>query len=399
MAHARTASRRNIAAPRALLPNEPCSVTSPHEAALTAQYLLPALPALQHCLQQLRREIDAELQPRQPIKLGKPYPLGQCLEISQALQHRLGQAPSPSWDGVALQGWQALQQFVQAGGLLRQVWGDLRGEFFQNAFQIGTLYVDVANDTVVVTKPQVEILPFAQAQLTAIQDFVHFRRLAQRYWQHTVLPNHVMPQLAPYCPLLHVRPDGLLQVHEATNYMVALAARERFRASEAVLHEAPLAQPIFERVCAALAHTGVPLPSSAEQGREWALRACRQLRKAPPDADALRQAITTVQLLNQALVRFAAPQDCDGQPVQAPAASVPRHEVANGVPAQITIGSQTYAVSALPTTAQVQWAALQATDQHLSRLQQHVQELQKVRQQHWESLLALLPPATNSVSG
>ena len=128
-------------------------------------------------------------------KQGKPYPYGQCLEITQAVQQRLSDATEALFqNSPAIRGYRAYTAFRKAGGIMRQVWGDLRGEFFQNAFQVGTLYVDVANDSVTPTKPKVEILPFAEARLTPIADFRHFSRIATAYWKVQIYPNHVLPE-------------------------------------------------------------------------------------------------------------------------------------------------------------------------------------------------------------
>jgi hypothetical protein len=72
---------------------------------------------------------------------------------------------------------------------LRQVWGDLLGKYFQNAFQLGTLYIDASNDTVVPTKPKVEMQHFAQAQFTHIVDYRHYSKIATSYWQGKLYPT------------------------------------------------------------------------------------------------------------------------------------------------------------------------------------------------------------------
>ena len=146
-----------------LLPNEPRIYNLPQESELTVKYLFPAVNDIYACFLALRLQLDPILRQAQPVKLGKPYPLGQCLEISLAVQRAL-RTQSP--DGLpvsAARGLRAIQAFMKAGGSFRQVWGDLRGQFFQNAFLLGTLYVDVSNDTVTPTKPKVEIMPFDQA--------------------------------------------------------------------------------------------------------------------------------------------------------------------------------------------------------------------------------------------
>ena len=199
----RTAADR-IVGRRLPLPNEPDTAASEAQATLTDRYLLPARAELEAFFLAVRASVDPELQRAQPVELGKPYPLGQCLEITRAVQQRLRRVQALPLGGMAAQGRAAFTAFLASGGALRQVWGDLRGEFFQNAFQLGTLYVDVSNDTVTPTTPKVEILPFAQARFVPIADFQHFARIAQRYWKDRVYPNHVLPELAPYCPLVHV---------------------------------------------------------------------------------------------------------------------------------------------------------------------------------------------------
>jgi len=64
-----------------LLPNEPRILQRHAQAALTERYLLPVLPELEASLLAIRWQLDPELECLQPVKLGKPYPLGQCLEI------------------------------------------------------------------------------------------------------------------------------------------------------------------------------------------------------------------------------------------------------------------------------------------------------------------------------
>lgn len=284
-----------------LLPNEPRVVNAQVQAKLTERYLLRRLTELAAFFLALRHLVDPVLEQKRPLKLGKVYPIGQCLEITQAVQRWLPDAGTAAtgFSDTALAGAQAYQAFRKAGGSIRQVWGDLRGEFFQNAFQLGTLYVDVANDTVMPTKPKVEILPFDESSLIPIADFKHFRRIAERYWQARIFPNHVIPALAPTCPLIHVSPDGKVQLAEATRYMVAMAQASAFRSSEEVLCDMPVPDDILAHVQRHLAGTQWALAHSAEAGRAAALRACRDQRAkrwhlSRRQADAHLQAVIAV---------------------------------------------------------------------------------------------------------
>lgn len=266
-----------------LLPNEPRVPDPAREAPLTERYLLPALPALEQFFLSLRASLDAPLRQALPVKLGKPYPLGQCLEISQAAERCLVQLQQLRCEGEAEQGRLALLAFMLAGGTVRQVWGDLRGEYFQNAFSVGTLYVDVSNDTVFSHKPKVEILPFDEARLVPVEDYGHFIRVAGRYWKAQVFPNHVLPELAPWFPLLVAAPGGSVRLEAASNYMISLTCRSGFRASVAVLESLTLGDELFALLQQCLAGSTQPVAANARQGREQAINVCEQYRLQPPE--------------------------------------------------------------------------------------------------------------------
>lgn len=267
------------AAAQRLLPNEPRIVDLDVQSELTERLLLPALVQLKAFFLAARAQVDAALFDAKPLKDGKPYPLGQCLEISCAVEQQLPHFLATTLGADAAQGQAAFSAFLHAGGTFRLVWGDLRGEFFQNAFQLGTLYVDVANDTVTVTKPKVEILPFAEAGFLPIADFRHFGRIAARYWQHDVYPNHVLPTLAPYFPLIHIARMGTVSIRPANEYMLALTMAGRFRPSEDMLHDPAMPDDLFDHVARALAGAGLTIPATPDDGRTRALQACADYRE------------------------------------------------------------------------------------------------------------------------
>src|SRR3546814_527559 len=104
----------------------------------------------------------------------------------------------------------ALATFLRAGVIGRKVWGMLRETYFQNAIQLGGWYVDVANDTVVASKPPIEILPFADVDMVAVRDYRHFADIAERYWNARLFRNSVFPRLAALFPLIVAYPGGLV---------------------------------------------------------------------------------------------------------------------------------------------------------------------------------------------
>lgn len=249
--------------------------------------------------------------------------------MSQLAPECLAEVPLTDDEATGLAAFTA---FRQEGGLLRLVWGDLRGEYFQNAFQMGTLYLDVSNDTVNPAKPKVEILPFEQARLAAVADFRHFARLAARYWKHRVYPNHILPALAPYCPLIHLAPDGTLSLKDCSEYMVGMARARQYAPSEAVLSDPPMPAWLFEYLAQALGSGPFSLPVSADEGRAMALRACGTYREEGWHA-VPRHAAQLATVVHDANRRLA--QTCGAKPCTPPAD--PLSVSVEGVPAMQTV--------------------------------------------------------------
>ncbi len=364
-----------------LLPNEPRILNPDTQAALTARYLLPVSPELEACLLAVRRQLDPELERQQPTKLGKPYPLGQCLEIAEAVQKRLRTVVKESLSPDAAAGLCALQAFQRAGGDFRQVWGDLRGQYFQNAFQVGTLYIDVANDTVIPTKPKVEILPFDQAQFIPVRSHRHFSQIARSYWQHEIFPNHVLPALAPHCPLIHIDQSGQPHLHEATQYMLAMTRAQAFAPSEDVLRDAPIPAALFERLRNALRGAGFKVPRSAEEGRQQALQQCREQRakRWHRDPKFVPQVIAQVQRINLHLAR----SHNENRDLQDP--------LQDKQMPTIKIDNIDYDLDSLPDDAKAQLQSIQFVDQELIRLQAQVAAMQTARNAYVSALKAALP--------
>lgn len=380
------------AAPRFfLLPNEPRVVDAERQHRLTETYLRPYLAELEAFFLELRADVDRQLATALPPKHGKPYPLGQCLEITLVAQDMLKSLdPAKLRSQQARSGYAAYQAFRRAGGSMRQVWGDLRGEFFQNAFQLGSLYLDVSNDTVTPTKPKVELLPFAQARFVAIRDFEHFSQIACQYWKVEVYPNHVLPELAPYLPVIWCYPTGQLMLGAAFAYMVVLTLTQRLVPSEQMLAMPAMPAAVFDRVHQALAGNGEwVLAENAQQGRLHALQACRQLqrKKAVLPKHLVDHVVLSCNRVNQQLelgARSVAPTPAI--PLFAPAASPGRTEF-------IMLEGKKYALAALPDTARRQVQMLEVTERRLQELQRDLAIAQTARNAYLQALQASLPSA------
>jgi hypothetical protein len=255
-----------------LLSQEPAPLCQ-RQVALTARHLLPIRKALFDHLMAIRLEIDRVLEPRCPPQMGKTYPLGRCLEISvvafQELQRRIAEPSHPVE--------QALARFTSQGGIVKSIWGALRGRFFQNAMQFGALYVDVANDTVTITKPKVEIMPMAHSGMVAVRDVFHFAEIAGIYLGARVYPNIVAPSLAPLLPMIVEVPGYFPTLQSSGDYMAELLMRSGFVLSQAWLRTTPPPPP---EIIARMAERVPPdlMAADARSGRQAALDACLAAR-------------------------------------------------------------------------------------------------------------------------
>jgi hypothetical protein len=242
------------------------------QAELTARLLAGRTDEIEAYFLALRAEVDATLSVRLPVAAGKAYPYGRCEEITREVHARL----LPRLRAPQAPVEQALHDFVAQGGAARTVWGVLREQYFQNAFQFGALYVDVSNDTVFVTKPKVEILPIESAGLVSVRDLAHFRQTAERYWGAAVYANHRLPTLAPLLPVITASPGRLLPgLQSACDYMIDFMCHDRFQQAEAWLADGPA--PPDDMVLA-----GAPadlLPWTGDPRAE-AVEACRRARTA-----------------------------------------------------------------------------------------------------------------------
>lgn len=249
------------------------------QTALTERFLLPALPAIEAALLDLRVDTDRALAGKVPTYKGKAYPYGCCHEITLDVMGRIAafaaQRRSP--------GQQALNDFFQHGGTGKLVWGVLRDSYFQNAIHLGGLYVDVSNDTVDIAKSPVEILPMAEAGLVLIQDAVHFARVAERYWDARAYANTLLPSLAPLFPVVLVDAEGRVSIQSNTGYMKRLLATDGFARSEHWLRTGPRLPDVLARAFRNACPPDLQA-ANAEVGLDAAVAACQALRGGVIDA-------------------------------------------------------------------------------------------------------------------
>ena len=171
---------------------------------VTRDVLLTSMPRLIEALERARRAVDDEIRARAaaaPMLATSDvsgastladYPVGFCRIIRDTVLERL--RGDPSWQSV-----------MRRGVGVRDVFVILKGRYFQNAMQVGNLYVDVANDTVDRSKHWLEWSPLEDVPFENPGDLARLAEVAAAYLGCTVHPNTVFPLLAPVVPLMAVR--------------------------------------------------------------------------------------------------------------------------------------------------------------------------------------------------
>lgn len=183
---------------------------------VTAGVLLPSMPKLIEALGRARAEVDREMRAG---AAGHPwvgpasvsgevsiadYPVGFCHVIRDGVRSRLRDAPA----------WKAL---ARRGVVMRDIFVILKGRYFQNALQVGNLYVDAANDTVDPSKHWLEWAPVRDVDFENPMELGRFAQIAASYYGCSVHPNTLFPEVAPVLPILAIRSTGRIDFLESAS--------------------------------------------------------------------------------------------------------------------------------------------------------------------------------------
>ena len=210
---------------------------------LTKRHIVPNLPQLEEEFLAIREIVDAKIRRRLEETRAsggspdaKEYPEGYCLPITveAATEFEARSASHPSAAAVAV------SAFRREGGNVTKIWGVLRNKYFQNALQFGSIYFDVANDTVDVNKPKVEYMPMAESGFKNIESYAEFADVAERYWKCEIFPNLHFPRLAPLLPMLKLSQERVLTLESPIYYMQRMNVDGGFRAAEAFATDSAL---------------------------------------------------------------------------------------------------------------------------------------------------------------
>lgn len=174
---------------------------------LCRAYILPKIEEILADMRTIRQQVDKEcgdkLQAEKNVS-SKEYPIGYCKYIRDEVFSRIEE----NIENDGFPGVQAIAEFVENGGLVNKIWGVDSEKYFQNAIQLGSCILDVANDTVDPEKePVVLYKSLKESPIKQLSNYEQFADVIEAYWGFYVVPNLYLPNLAPCVPFLCLRQD------------------------------------------------------------------------------------------------------------------------------------------------------------------------------------------------
>lgn len=237
----------------------------PRQDQVTRTRLVPAIDAILARLHEHRLEVDREFQQRGaavspdfPVVVGEPslasYPIGFCRQIRDRVWER----------ALADEEFRAL---IGHDVILKKVFILLKGQYFQNAVQVGNLYVDVGNDTVWTEKPKLEWAPVADVEFENVDEWPRFNEVARRYLRVELYPNRLFPLGFAAAPFFAIRPNGRIDLFFAQDIIFLKDLGEGMRRARALLADEAFAarrlpevyENLLRRACGANLLSAFPL--------------------------------------------------------------------------------------------------------------------------------------------
>lgn len=203
-----------------------CVIPDERQQALSDRYLTPNMENIMTGIAKIRAKVDEHYEAKKAkddrddsqknhlsgLTDVQAYPYGYCQPIRNMVWNSLHKSLKHPNAGQGH--FVALRDFLAAGGLFRKIWGELtHGPYFQNAIQVGSYYLDASNDTVVVTKPKLEVMPLLETNFRNIDSFEHYFDVATSYYQWETYPNTVLPKIAAIFPAIAIhKKSGVMLV-------------------------------------------------------------------------------------------------------------------------------------------------------------------------------------------
>lgn len=204
---------------------------------ITNKVVIPRIDEIKSKILFYRAEIDREFEEQKKTKTSfeygiidiNHYPIGFCRQIRDKVFEKLQKDT-------------LFTEFVDNGIILKEIYIILRDRYFQNAIQLGNLYIDVANDTVDINEAKLEICELNNSDFKNLADYDEYFKVAEKYLHITLYPNNFFPFFTAICPCLAVseNKDINLFMHQEILFYKDLA--NNFKLSDNFFNSSKIAQ-------------------------------------------------------------------------------------------------------------------------------------------------------------
>ena len=155
---------------------------------ITNKIVIPRIDEIKSKILFYRAEIDREFEEQKKTKTSfeygiidiNHYPIGFCRQIRDKVFEKLQKDT-------------LFTEFVNNGIILKEIYIILRDKYFQNAIQLGNLYIDIANDTVAINESKLEICELNNFDFKNLDDYDEYFKVAEKYLHIALYPNNFFP--------------------------------------------------------------------------------------------------------------------------------------------------------------------------------------------------------------
>jgi hypothetical protein len=267
-------------------------IRDPGQDRVTRQRLIPAMGAIVERLRLHRGAVDEEFLAKRaqasvdssavPGELRlSAYPVGFCLPIRDQVWERALGDPF-------------VQEAIGRETVVRKIFVLLKGRYFQNAVQLGNLYIDVANDTVWPDKPKIEWAELERVPYENVDRWAPLAAVARRYLNVELYPNFLFPLAFPVAPFFAIRPSGRIDLFLVQDILLLKDLGDGMRRAKELLDDAnwmvrrlPAAyETLLRAACGANLHAAFPLeyaPVQPADLRTGVLAEFATLAAQPPE--------------------------------------------------------------------------------------------------------------------
>jgi hypothetical protein len=172
------------------------------------------VPDLTRHLINIRKVIDAK-------QNAPDYPNGYCGQITNCVFANLSRQ-------------EPIKRLQEEGVVFKKIWGIYDGAF-QNAMQLGHLFINAAGDTVDPKLAATRIQPIKTSGYRDIQTYSDYLDTAKNYWELEAVPNYVFPFVSGFLPYIFIRGEQASFCRYHIGPLLYTDIKEDFRGAEHVM--------------------------------------------------------------------------------------------------------------------------------------------------------------------